>query len=167
MRSGAARERLREARLEHERLIRRASLEPIGKGIGARQDANDLEQVRRRESAAQLERGDVRCRIHDEEPDAADIGAQREAEEHYLRERQQQQDQQRLPVAQNVVELLDDESAKCVHCDDSAGGRASWTKTSSMVSVANSSFSSCGVPSATIRPATMIDTRSQYSASSM
>src|SRR5690606_30603984 len=97
-----------------------------------------------------------------------------------LRDRKEQKDHQRLPVADDVLVLLDDKSPELVHppppwlsltglpsVTEAPSGRASRTKSSSTESTSFSRFSSLGVPIAAILPSTRIEIRSQYSASSM
>ena len=75
-----------------------------------------------------------------------------------------------LAIAEDVVELLHDECAESVEVHAASpfvAPRARRTNTSSTLSAPNFFFSSAGVPSAAILPSTMIEIRSQYSASSM
>src|SRR4026209_2874007 len=116
----------------------------------------------------------IRGWIDDREPDIAHIASQRESEQDYLYQRHQQQNGESLPIAQDMMEFLDDERAQRIDVQAPSHAaspffapRARRTNTSSTLSAPNFSFSSAGVPSAAIFPSTMIEIRSQYSASSM
>src|SRR5262249_19115151 len=117
-----------------------------------------------------------------------DIRANRIAEEQHLHDRQRDQHGRSSLVSANVKELFAEQASKRSHCTPPAlsalpalpaspalpalpappaSGRARRTNSSPTDSTPNSRLSAAGVPIAAIRPATMIDTRSQYSASSM
>src|SRR6185369_7841807 len=110
----------------------------------------------------------VRSRVDDDHAHIAHVAAQREAEQDDLHQRHEKQNGQRLLVTEDVVQLLHHERAQGGEIHDlAAPGRASRTKTSSMEGALNCALSSPGVPIAAMRPSTMIEIRSQYSASSM
>src|SRR5262249_30218980 len=121
----------------------------------------DVEDVARAEAAANRERLLVGRRIHDRQADLTDVRADGKAEEDDLHDRNERDDRERPPIAQDVERFLPQQAEQRGH------GRARRTNTSSIDATSNRSLSSAGVPSAPIRPATMIETRSQYSASSM
>jgi hypothetical protein len=124
---------------------------------------DNLESAAGCETRSQLLRRVIRGWIDYDKTYVAYVTAQCVTEEHDLHERHQQQDCQRLPVAENVPELLYNE---CTERSDHAG-LASRTKSSSIVGTFHFVFSSPGLPIVAILPATMMEIRSQYSASSM
>ncbi len=168
-----------EPRLEDEGLLRVTALEqPVDLGWTVH-DGDDAKGVGRAEAAAQRECDVVRRRIHDRKTDVLHVGADRVAEDDHLQDRYQRDDDERSAIAQNVIRLFPQKpdkgaglSAGCHHApglwsEGAAVGRARRTNTSSTDSVPNRVFNSDGVPIAPILPATMIEMRSQYSASSM
>ncbi len=173
----AACESIGERGREHHGDVRRSPLEQAVQRAGARRHAHDPESRRGLEPATESQRQLVGGGIDDRDAQIAHVGAQREAEQDHLQQRHEQQDGQRLPVAEDVVELLPHEGAQGARRARGAAprarahaalsGRASRTNTSSIVRWPKLDLSSAGVPSAAMRPSTMIETRSQYSASSM
>ena len=128
-----------------------------------RRDSNDSEPTGRREPRTERERRVIGRRINHNETHVAYVASQREAEQNNLHQGHQKQNRQRLAVAQNVAQLLDYESPKS-GCHDAL---ANLTNSSSMVGTFHFALSSRGLPIVTMRPSTMIEMRSQYSASSM
>src|SRR5882762_10360349 len=136
-----------------------------------------------RKAVAKRDRRGIGSRIHDREAHVVDVGANRITEEHHLHDRQRDQHGGRSTVAPDVKELLSKQTLQRGHGVSPAlptppalpapaaplasAGRASCTKSSSIDSTLNSPLSPAGVPIAAMRPATMIEMRSQYSASSM
>ncbi len=148
--------------MEDHRLLHLAGLEQGIEILGSLQDGCDLEHTGSREAAAQRQRRLIGRRIDDGKADVVDVGADRETEEDDLHDRQRQNHGQRPRIAADVLNLLAQQAEQRSHA-----GLASWTNRSSIDETANCCFNSAGVPSAPIRPATMIEMRSQYSASSM
>src|SRR5512141_2365917 len=124
---------------------------------------NYLETTCGCEFLAQREGCIIRRRIDHGHANVAHITSQRVPEQNDLHERHQQENRQRLPVAQNVTNFLGDEGAKRGDHD----ALASLTKSSSMLGTFHCSLSARGVPIVAMRPSTMMEIRSQYSASSM
>src|SRR5215471_223429 len=133
--------------------------------------ADDAEDAAGGEAVANLERRRVRRRIDDNHAHVADVGADREAEEQDLHDGHEDQDEERPPVAENVVRLLSEEPEERLHVAEpfeaASSGRTRRTNSSSIDATPASCLSVAGDPSASIRPETMIEIRSQYSASSM
>ena len=77
--------------------------------------------------------------------------------------RKEQEDAERLAIAEQVQRLLAHESGEGPHA---ASGRVSLRNTSSSVSAPTERRTSAGVPIAAMAPFTMMEMRRQYSASS-
>ena len=166
----ARRESLSESRLEHDRDLRGIRLKERVEIRSRGNDGDRAEHVRSRSRRARIANvvasGDGstiarRTSLH--------VRSNREPEQHDLHNRHEDQHGERAPVAQNVIRLLPEQSPERVQLRPAArsAGRASRTNTSSIESTPNCCLSSAGVPIASMRPATMIEIRSQYSASSM
>ena len=95
-----------------------------------------------------------------------DFRADGESEEDDLDDRHDEDYQSRPLVPEDVPEFFSYECCNLFHYSRSALP-AIFVNTSSMSRASKLSFNSFGVPRASILPSTMIDTRSQYSASSI
>src|SRR5688572_12107719 len=131
-------------------------------------DARNLEASIAGEPRANGPGRDIGNGVDEQNPHRSHIGPHREPEDHDHCKRKEQQDEEGLPVAENVPYLLQHESfergrsAKFHHHATATAGRARRTNTSSSVAASNRALSSSGAPIAPIRPSTMIDTLSQY-----
>src|SRR4029453_17060386 len=103
----------------------------------------------------------------DRQPHAVDVRANGESEQHDLHDRQRDEHDQGTEIAKDVKHLFLQQPLERTHAGVSDCGRASRTNNSSIESTPNCRFRSAGAPIAAIRPLTMIEMRSQYSASSM
>src|SRR5690606_29258939 len=185
---GSGCQALRKPGAEHQRNIRLTTPEQRLNVIDGLRDACHDEAAVAFEAGAQSPRCMINFRLHEHDTNIVHIATQGEAEHDYLGERDEQENPERLPVAEDVPDLLSHEGeeggapdihdtfplpdpesvptpapAPTVSSDD---GRVRRTHRSSRDATLNARFRSLGVPMAAMRPPTMIDTRSQYSASS-
>src|SRR5262249_16668752 len=111
--------------------------------------------------------------IDDRQANVIEVGADGISEQNHLQDRKDEDDRERSLIAKDVEELFEQQATEGGHGADSVApggcwlsGRVSRTKMSSMEGASNRVLSSAGAPSAARRPATIIEMRSQYSASS-
>ncbi len=102
---------------------------------------------------------------HRHRPHMAHVGGNGKAKEQHLHDGDAEEDEHRALVAQDVACLLEDEGQKLFHWRLDC--RAKRVNTPSMSGWWRLRFNSSGVPNARIFPSTMMEMRSQYSASSM
>jgi hypothetical protein len=74
--------------------------------------ADDIKPPVAGEARAKRSRGIVRCRVNERDSHTVHFVAQREAKQDDHRERQKEQDEQRLAIAEYVARLLDHEPGK-------------------------------------------------------
>ncbi len=167
-----------ERRLKGHRHLHVAAPEPLVERRGVGEHRHEAKQIGRLEPLPDFTRRRVGRRVDDGEPEAVDVRADRESEQHHLDDGHEHQDGERPPVAADVVRLLSQERPQRTAAEPRRGshpafspvcasGRASCTNRSSIDATPNSRRRSAGAPIAPIRPVTMIEIRSQYSASSM
>ena len=175
MRAGTPlREVARKARLEHQRLLRASALEERFRASASSTRPDHAEEAAGAEAVAQRDRRVVGRRVDDGEPDVPDVGAEAIAEQDHLQQRQERsapsacggrggcgstslrsRPQQRIswPPLYRVGRGAVGSRQADEHVVDRRDGELS--------------FQLSRRSEAPIRPSTMIDTRSQYSASSM
>jgi len=145
---------------------RRPGFEEVLDAVERQVPRPDPEEVRRgqtlREGAA-FRRPRL---VDDRRIDAFHVEGYRVAVEEEHEQRHQQHHDEALRVAQDVGDLLaEDRQEDAVH--PGSPSRSTFMKTSCMEAAPCSSLSLLGFPIAAIRPPFMMDTRPQYSASSM
>ena len=168
--------------LEDDRLLRGTALEQWIEILRARHDGDDAENAGGGKAIAHRQGHVVRRGIHDRQANVVHIGADGVAEEQHLHDRQRDEHGQRAAIAADVEHLLPQEARGRSRLRLFRGpqgprrpwkdpGRATWAGELHEQLVdrrdAELRFRSAGAPMAAIRPATMIEMRSQYSASSM
>lgn len=137
-----------------------------------RNPGHKIETVRRPDVRHYAARRPRMVHIHDGDIDIIDLRGYGETEEHHEHDRDKNHDEHRSPVSQYMQRLfLDKRMEIAFHLFGTVyvrlAPRASIRNTSSIDAAPNCSFSRDGVSMAHILPSTIIDTREQYSASSI
>ncbi len=166
-------ELLTELRRQYHRLVNGIGLEEPVQRIGIGEDALHDERRCGGDLVPQRDAVGVGRGVDDGDAHILDVDADGKAEQHHFDDRQQDEHHERTAVAEDVIAFLAEQPPQRRHHADApaaasaSASRANRTKSSSIESTPCSRLSASGVPAAATRPATIIKSRSQYSASSI